>query len=249
MTAKPPVVDLATWQAARDELLVREKAHTREGDAIAAARRRLPMVEFDGTVEVVGPDGPVPFLDLFQGRDELVTYKHMWYDGAPHQGQCEGCTLAAWHLKDTVYLNARGVSFAVLTAGRWPEVAEFAGFMGYTQPWYSVRDVTGPAGGDMGYLTCYLRDGDRVFLTYSTTGRGTEPVSGSFALLDMTVYGRREAWQESPEGWPEGDHPCWYWRTDADGTATWGPTSRPVPQWTRPGATPSDTLGRDGQFH
>jgi predicted dithiol-disulfide oxidoreductase (DUF899 family) len=86
LPGKPPVVDLATWQAARDELLVREKAHTREGDAIAAARRRLPMVELDGTVEVVGPDGPVPFLDLFQGRDELVVYKHMWYDGAPHQG-------------------------------------------------------------------------------------------------------------------------------------------------------------------
>lgn len=72
------MVDLATWQAARDELLVREKAHTREADAIAAARRRLPMVELDGTVGVVGPDDPVPFPDLFQGRDELVAYQHMW---------------------------------------------------------------------------------------------------------------------------------------------------------------------------
>jgi predicted dithiol-disulfide oxidoreductase (DUF899 family) len=90
LTDRPPVGDLATWRAARDELLVREKAHTREGDAIAAARRRLPMVQIDGTVEVVGPNGPVPFLDLFQGRDELVVYQHMWYDGAPHQGQCEG---------------------------------------------------------------------------------------------------------------------------------------------------------------
>src|SRR5215213_4671161 len=79
LPGRPPVVDLATWQAARDELLVREKAHTHEGDAIAAARRRLPMVEFDATVEVVGPDGPVPFLGLFQGRDELAVYKHMWY--------------------------------------------------------------------------------------------------------------------------------------------------------------------------
>src|SRR6478736_8626329 len=87
LTGKPPVVDLAAWQAARDELLVREKAHTREGDALAAARRRLPMVELDGTIEVVGADGPVPFLDLFQGRDELVVYHSMWYDGAPHQGQ------------------------------------------------------------------------------------------------------------------------------------------------------------------
>src|SRR6188474_2271570 len=86
LPGRPPVVDFATWQTARDELLVREKAHTREGDAIAAARRRLPMVELDGAVEVVGPEGPVPFLDLFQGRDELVVYQHMWYDGAPHHG-------------------------------------------------------------------------------------------------------------------------------------------------------------------
>ena len=195
---RPPVVDMATWQAARDELLIREKAHTREGDAIAAARRRLPMVEFDGTVEVVGPGGPVPFLDLFQGRDELVVYKHMWHDGAPHQGQCGGCTTTAWHVKDAVYLNARGVSYAVLTEGRWDEVAPYVEFMGYTEPWYSVRDLDAPVGNDMGSITCYLRDGDRVFLTYATTGRGNEPVNGSMGLLDMTPYGRGEAWEDNP---------------------------------------------------
>jgi len=81
-----------------------------------------------------------------------------------------------------------------------------------------------------------------VFLTYRTTGRGTEPASGSFALLDMTPYGRGEAWQVSPQGWPKGGEPCWYWRADADGKSTWGPTSRPLPQWTRPGATPETTL-------
>jgi predicted dithiol-disulfide oxidoreductase (DUF899 family) len=245
----PPVVDPATWQAARDELLIREKAHTREGDAIAAARRRLPVVEFDGTVEVVGPDGPVPFLDLFQGRDELVVYKHMWHDGAPHQGQCEGCTTVAWHLRDAVYLNTRGVSFAVLTTGRWEEVAAYTEFMGHTQPWYSVRGVDEPVGGEMGYLTCFVRDGDRVFLTYSTSGRGNEPVNGVFGLLDMTFRGRGEAWEDDPDGRSPGHAPCWYWRSDADGNPTWGPTSRPVPQWTRPGATPVDTLGRQGHHH
>src|SRR5437899_4071160 len=194
LPGKPPVVDLATWQAAREELLVREKVHTREGDAIAAARRRLPMVELDGAVEVTGVDGTVPFLDLFQGRDELVVYKHMWYDGAPYQGQCEGCTTTAWHMKDAVYLNARGVSFAVLTSGPWDEVAPYVEFMGYTQPWYSVRGVEAPVGGEMGHIVCFLRDGDRVFLTYSTTGRGNEPVNGSPGLLDMTPYGRGEAY-------------------------------------------------------
>ena len=239
----PGIVDLATWQTARDELMLREKAHTRAGDALAAARRRLPMVEFDPTVEVVGPDGPVPFLDLFQGRDELVVYKHMWHDGAPHPAQCEGCTTTAWHLKDPVYLNARGVSFAILTEGPWDEVAPYVEFMGYTQPWYSVRDLDAPVGRSMGSITSYLRIGDRAFLTYATTGRGNEPVNGSFTLLDMTVYGRREAWQDYPEGWPEGHGPGWFWRSDADGNAVWGPTSRPVPQWTRPGATPVENLG------
>ena len=240
----PPIVDAATWQAARDELLVREKEHTREGDAIAAARRRLPMVEFDGTVPVVGPRGPVPFVELFDGRDELVVYKHMWHDGAPHQGQCEGCTTTAWHLDDAVYLNARGVSYAVLTEGAWDEVAPYVEFMGYTEPWYSCRGVDGPAGGPMGYLTSYLRLGDRAFLTYLTTARGNERVNGSMGLLDMTPYGRGESWEDVPDGWPEGRHSCWSWRSDAYGDATWGPTSRPVPQWTRPGATPVTTLGR-----
>jgi hypothetical protein len=112
----------------------------------------------------------------------------------------------------------------------------------------------------MGSLTAFLRDGDRTFLTYSTTGRGNEPVAGFFAMLDRTPYGRGEAWEDKPEGWPvvghvgEG-HPaaagqaCWYWRTDADGVATWGPTSRPAAQWTRPGATPEETLGRKSAHH
>ena len=252
---RPQVVDLTTWQVAREKLLVREKAHTHEGDAIAAARRRLPMIEFDGTVQITGPDGPVPFLELFQGRDELLIYKHMWWDGAPHQGQCEGCTMTAWHVKDAIYLNARGVSLAFVTSGPWDEVAPYVEFMGYTQPWYSARGVEEPVGGEMGVTACFLRDGDRAFLTYTTTGRGNEPTMGVFSLLDMTPYGRGEAWEENPKGWPEaGDapegHPTvdhragWYWRSDADGVAAWGPTSRPVPQWTRPGATPVETLGR-----
>ena len=244
LPGRPPIVDLATWQAARDELLVREKAHTRDGDTLAAARRRLPMVEIDGTVEVVGADGSVPFLDLFQGRDELLVYHSMWYDGAPHQGQCEGCTFNLWNMKDAVYLNARGVSFAVLTSGAWDEVAPYVEFMGYPQPWYSVRGVEAPLLAEEGHIICFLRDGDRVFLTYSTTGRGNEPADGSMGLLDMTPYGRGEAWEDKPEGWPEGSNACWYWRADAGGNATWGPTSRPVPQWTRPGATPVETLGR-----
>jgi len=234
---------MATWQAAREELLVREKAHTHEGDAIAAERRRLPMVEFDGSVEVVGGDGPVPFISLFEGRGELLTYQHMWHDGAPHQGQCEGCTVAAWQLPDAVYLNARGVSFAILTPGTWDEVEPFVEFMGYTQPWYSTRGLGWPLDGAGGHFTSFLRDGERTFMTYDTTGRGNEQFVPSFSLLDLTPYGRGEAWQDTPDGWPEGQGPCWYWRTDAAGQPGWD-TTRPTPQWTRPGATPVEALGR-----
>ena len=194
LPGRPPVVDMRTWQQARDELLVREKAHTREGDAIAAARRHLPMVEVDGDAAVVGPIGPVPFRDLFDGRDRLVVYQHMWHDGAPHQGQCEGCTTTAWHLHDATYLHAHGVSLAILTTGRWEEVHPYTVFMGYKRvPWCSVREAPSPIGGDMGH------------------------------------------------------HACWTWRTDAVGAPTWGETSRPLPQWARPGATPVTTLGRRGE--
>jgi predicted dithiol-disulfide oxidoreductase (DUF899 family) len=132
--------------------------------------------------------------------------------------------------------------------------------MGYTQPWYSVRGVDSPIGGDMGHLVVFLRDGDRVFITYSTTGRGTEVSNPSLGLLDMTPYGRGEAWQDNPKGWPViGElleeresvrgQACWYWRTDADGNATWGPTGRPAPQWTRPGVFAAETLGRHDKHH
>lgn len=242
----PEVVDQATWQAVREELLVREKAHTRAGDALAAERRRLPMVEVDGDAQVVGPDGAVPFRDLFAGRDELLVYQHMWWDGAPHQGQCEGCTMTVWHLQDASYLRARGVSFAILTTGAWEEVAPFVEFMGYTEPWYSVRDLGEPIGGEMGWFRSFLRVGERVYLTYATTGRGTEVADPVLGLLDLTPSGRGEAWQDMPEGRAAAHDPCWYWRTDVDGSATWGPTGRPVPQWTRPGADAQTTLGRQG---
>src|SRR6059036_292018 len=90
LPGKPPVVDLATWQAAREKLLVREKAHTREGDAIAAARRRLPMVEMDGQIQLVGENGPVPLVEVFEGRRQLIVYYHMWHDGKSAADQCEG---------------------------------------------------------------------------------------------------------------------------------------------------------------
>ena len=119
-------------------LLVREKAHTRAGDTIAAARRRLPMTEVDASATLVGQNGPVAFLDVFDGRDQLIAYKHMWHTGAGIAGQCEGCTASIFDVHDASYLNHRGVSFAVFCEGPWEEIAPFRAFMGYTLPWYSM---------------------------------------------------------------------------------------------------------------
>jgi len=233
-TASPQIVDRETWSRERRALLVREKAHTREGDAIAAARRRLPMTEVDASATLVGKNGPVSFLDVFDGRDQLIAYKHMWHLGAGIEGQCEGCTATIFDVHDASYLNHRGVSFAVFCEGPWEEIAPFREFMGYTLPWYSMLGVEDQAVGvglidEPGYIACYLRAGDRVFLTNETIGRGTEATMLQAHLLDLTVYGRQEAWEDSPEGWPQDRTHTW-----------WTKDGRPVPQWTRPGAAPID---------
>jgi len=201
----PPVVDRATYQAQLDELLLREKAHTREGDAIAAARRRLPMVEVDAKAILVGEDGPVTLLDVFEGRRQLVVYYHMWHEGQPAAGQCEGCTFFTSHMRELSYLHSRDVTYATFCEGSYEESARYRAFMGWDVPWYSAKGASALGVDEMGFgrIGCYLRDGDRVFETYWTTGRATERLANSYAVLDMTVYGRQEVWEDSPAGWPQ----------------------------------------------
>ena len=232
MSATPPIVDRETWLKERSELLAREKAHTREGDAIAAARRRLPMTEVPN-VELVGEHGPTHLADLFQGRDQLVVYKHMFHLGKPFEDQCEGCTITQWNFQEATYLNESGASYAVICEGPWDEVGPFREFMGYTQPWYSAFGVDDPVlGDDFGAIVCFLRADDRIYLSYESTGRGVEAMMGTLQLLDMTVYGRQEAWEDSPPGWPQ--RPTFsFWRRDG----------RPTAQWTRPAATAVDGAG------
>jgi len=88
----PEITDRRSWQAKLDELRVKEKALTRAGDALAAERRRLPMVSVDPRTPLIGEAGEVPLLDVFEGRSQLIAYFHMWHDGRPAAGQCEGCT-------------------------------------------------------------------------------------------------------------------------------------------------------------
>jgi predicted dithiol-disulfide oxidoreductase (DUF899 family) len=191
----PRLVDRATFQSELDALRVREKAHTREGDAIAAARRRLPMVEVDGTTSLVGARGPVTLLDAFEGRNQLIAYYFMWHIGHPAAEQCEGCTWCTSHVAELSYLHSRDITYAVFCQGPYDESSRYREFMGWDMPWYSAQDSldTLLVGRQIGlmHLVCYLRDGDRVFETYWTNYRGVEAMDYSFALMDLAVYGRQ----------------------------------------------------------
>jgi predicted dithiol-disulfide oxidoreductase (DUF899 family) len=236
--AQPAVVDRASWQAELDKLRIREKAHTHEGDAIAAARRRLPMVEVDATIPLIGPDGPVTLLDAFEGRQQLIAYFHMWHAGHSAADQCEGCTFFNGQVRELSILHSRDVTYATFAQGPYDQTNRYRDFMAWDVPWYSVQDsadrlLSGRQAG-MFFLVTYLRQGDRVFETYYTNGRGVEVMDNSYALLDLTVYGRQEPWQDSPAGWPQ----------SSGGQATMRRNGRPIAQLSRVAAGRSDDLGQ-----
>jgi predicted dithiol-disulfide oxidoreductase (DUF899 family) len=248
--ARPPVVDRRTFESQVEALRVREKAHTREGDAIAAARRRLPMAEVDATLPLTGPTGPVTLLDAFDGRRQLLAYYFMWHDGHVAAEQCEGCTFYVTQVGELAHLHSRDVTFAVLCQGPYDESARYRDFMGWSMPWYSAQASVAEllVGRQLGlfHLVCYLRDGDRVFETYWTKRRGVEAMDYSYALLDLTAYGRQEDWEDSPADWPREGHTS---RTDA-GSPGWPrrsawPGGRPTSQWPRIDAGRSDDFAAD----
>ena len=222
----PAVVDRAAIQAKLDRLRVREKAHTREGDAIAAARRRLPMVEVDPAITLIGPRGPVTLLDVFEDRRQLIAYYFMWHAGRPAPEQCEGCTFYTSQVRELTYLHSRDVTYATFCQGPYEEGVRYRNFMGWEMPWYSApRDsletlLIGRRLGMM-HIVCYLRQGSKVFETYWTTRRGVEAMDNSYRLLDLTVYGRQEMWEDSPTGWPQRFKGKQNFRTDGRPTAQW----------------------------
>ena len=235
----PAAVDRDAFEAELDRLRVREKAHTREGDAIAAARRRLPMVEVDASLELVGPNGPLTLLDAFEGRRQLIAYYFMWFAGRPAPEQCEGCTWVTTQVAELSYLHSRDITYAVFCQGPYDESRRYRDFMGWDMPWYSAQASLDEllVGRHIGYMhvVCYLRDGDRVFETYWTNGRGVEVMDYTFALTDLTAYGRQEPWEDSPPGWPQ----RWGVSGNAERLRTNG---RPIAQWSRLAAGRSDDL-------
>jgi predicted dithiol-disulfide oxidoreductase (DUF899 family) len=209
-TVLPPVVDRNTWRAAVDELRAREKAATRELDAIAAQRRRLPMVELPDYT-LMGKDGPVRLADVFDGRHQLIVYNHMWSPG--EEWQCGGCTGFTSQFTRLEFLENYDARFVIVTNGAIDEALAYKTKVGNRMDWYSSSDSS--FGADMGaapgtgfavnvFLNATAPSGEkRVYRTWHTDGRGTEQLSHSFALIDLLPWGRQEEWQDSPEGWPK----------------------------------------------
>jgi len=234
----PPVVDRRSFEAEVAALRVREKAHTHEGDAIAAARRRLPMVEVNAATRLIGERGPMTLLDAFEGRRMLIAYYFMWHAGHSAPEQCEGCTWVTSQVRELSYLHSRDATFAVFAQGPYQQSARYHAFMGWEMPWYSAPPEsleTLLVGREVGmmHIVCYLRQDSKVFETYWTTRRGVEAMDNSYRLLDLTVYGRQEAWEDSPSGWPR----------PRSGKQTMRTDGRPIPQWSRLKAGYSDDLG------
>jgi predicted dithiol-disulfide oxidoreductase (DUF899 family) len=225
MTTKnlPPIVSRAEWQAARQSLLVKEKAATRARDALAAERRRLPMVHIDKEYTFDGPDGKARLIDLFEGRRQLILYHFMFaptVDGWPKAG-CPGCSFVVDNIGHPAHLHARDTSLVLVSRAPLANIQAYRTRMGWKLPWFSSSqsdfnddfELTSDRGETFG-LSVFLRDGERTYHTYFTAGRGVEALGSTWTFLDLTPLGRQETWEKSPPGWPQTPPYEWWRRHD-----------------------------------
>ena len=209
---RPPVVSTKEWEAARAELLVKEKELTRALDALAAERRRLPMVALDTQrYSFTAPDGEqVGLTGLFDGHRQLVVYHFMLEPG--QDWMCGGCCSLTDNLaQEQWHLNARDTRLILMARAPQAEIEAVRRRFGWSLPFYSSHGSE--FNDDLGLtyfgLSVLLRDGDQVFRTYFTTARGVDRLRTDFNLLDLTPYGRQEAWEDSPQGWPQDPTMSW----------------------------------------
>ena len=219
----PRIVSQGEWEAARKKLLTKEKAMTRALDALAAERRRLPMVLIDKKYVFDGPNGKVSLLELFEGRRQLILYHFMFapsVSGWPSAG-CPGCSLVIDQIGHLAHLHARNTSFVAVSIAPLANIQKYKQRMGWTIPWVSSsgtdfnRDFgrTTDEGETFG-LSVFLRDGKKIYRTYFMRDRGIESIGTVWSLLDVTPLGRQETWEDSPAGWPQNPPFEWWERHD-----------------------------------
>jgi predicted dithiol-disulfide oxidoreductase (DUF899 family) len=214
-------------------LLEREKAASRECDRVAAARRRLPMVQITKDYVFEGATGKRRLSDLFEDRAQLIVY-HFMFDPAWEKG-CPGCTGYVDALGDLSMLADRNTSFALISRAPFAKLDAYRKLHNWNRPWYSsfgsdfnydfhvtldekVRPVEynyrsqdeliaknpdHKPQGEAHGLSVFFRLNDEVYHTYSAYARGVESLTDAYSLLDATPYGRQEDWEDSPAGWPQ----------------------------------------------
>ncbi|HEX5401258.1 MAG TPA: DUF899 domain-containing protein [Pseudonocardiaceae bacterium] len=215
----PTIATAAEWEAARQQLLVREKEVTRARDALAAQRRRMPWLPVEREYTFDGPDGRTSLLDLFDGRRQLIVYRaflepgvHGWPDHA-----CVGCSMVADQVADVAHLNARDTTLVFVSHAPQPDIARVKARMGWTMPWYTMTDGFDSDFGVAEWhgTNAFIRDGDTVYRTYFINNRGDEAMGGTWSYLDLTALGRQEEWEDSPAGYPRTPpYAWWHWHDE-----------------------------------
>jgi predicted dithiol-disulfide oxidoreductase (DUF899 family) len=241
MGTQPEIVSAEEWRTARRDLLAKEKECTRARDALAAERRRLPMTEVTEEYRFTGPAGEVGLADLFEGRRRQLLVFHFMFEPDWDSG-CPSCSYITDNIGHLAHLHARNTTLALVSRAPYGKLVAYRERMGWDLPWYSslgsdfnydfevtydpakgvteynFRDRTGdPAWqgwtGEQPGTTAFLRDGDRIFRTYSSYERGLDLLAGTYNWLDLTALGRQEDWEE-PKGRSDGEFMSWLHRHD-----------------------------------
>jgi predicted dithiol-disulfide oxidoreductase (DUF899 family) len=202
-TAKPDIVTPEQWRAAREALLEKEKAHTRARDAMAAERRRMPMIRVDRDYRFTAPGGgDATLLDLFDGSRQLVVYRFFMDPDMgiyPERG-CPGCSMYADQLGNLLHLRERDTRFVAVSRGEQEHLQRYREHMGWEFPWYTLRDDF-DADHDVAEwhgTNVFLRDGDEVYRTYFIDARGDEALGSTWSFLDITHTAARRSGRTPP---------------------------------------------------
>jgi len=209
----PPIVSPEKWEAARQQLLVKEKELTRAHDALAAERRRMPWVAVQKEYVFDGPKGKASLVDLFEGRRQLIVYRAFYepgVEGWPEHG-CIGCSFMADQVADVSHLNARDTTLVFASRAPQSNIARLKARFGWKIPWVTITDSFDAdfGVGEWHGTNAFIRDGAKVFRTYFINNRGDEQMGNTWNYLDITALGRQEAWEDSPEGYPQ--TPPYHW--------------------------------------
>jgi predicted dithiol-disulfide oxidoreductase (DUF899 family) len=212
----PPIVSPDDWAAARADLLVKEKEHTRARDALAAERRRMPWMAVEKEYAFEGPNGPASLVDLFDGRRQLVVYRAFFEPGVAKwpESACPGCSFVADQVANLAHLNARDTTLVFVSRAPQADIERLKARFGWEGiPWYTLTDdFDADFGVDEWHGTnAFIRDGDKVFRTYFVDKRGDEAMGSTWSYLDITALGRQEEWEDSPDGFPQ-TPPYQWWR-------------------------------------